>query len=160
MLQAEGIKLAVGQVRDARSELDPQQMRQGKHMVADPAAVGVMHGDAQVRLMVQQAINDVRRLTRGGDRDGVVWRVPGRDVGVEQRGRLTPVAMPGVVAAHCLTAACGQERLAVGAGHVGGAEQRGKRLALLGVDQGWPRLAGRCPRAGASQWSRPACGSW
>ena len=71
------VVLTVGQVRDARSELDPQQMRQGEHMIADPAAVGVMHGDAEVRLVIQQAINDVRRLTRGRDRDGVVWRVPG-----------------------------------------------------------------------------------
>lgn len=43
--------------------------------------------------------------------------------------------MPGVVGAKRLAAACGQERLPVRAGHVGGPEQGGERLALLGIDQ-------------------------
>ena len=89
-------------------------------MVADTAAIGVMHGDAEVRLVIQKAINDVRRLAGGRDRDGVVWCLPGRDLGLGQRGRLAPVAMPGIVAAHCLAAAYGQERLTLGTGHVGG----------------------------------------
>ena len=51
-----------------------------------------------------------------------VWirRVPGRDVGVEQHRRLAPVA--GVEGAHRLAPPCGQEVLAIRAGHVGGAE--------------------------------------
>ena len=76
--RAEGIEPALGQVRDARREPEAEQMREREDVVADPAAVGVVDGDAEVRLVVEQAVDDVRGLAGGRDRHGVVGRVAGR----------------------------------------------------------------------------------
>jgi len=88
---AKGIQSPFGQVGDARGEADAQDMRQRKHVVADATAIGVMGGDAEVCLMVEQAVDDVRRLAGAGDRRGVERRVAVGYVRVEQRRRLAAV---------------------------------------------------------------------
>src|SRR3954447_6932112 len=114
-------------------------MRQGKDVVAYPAAIGVMDGRGEVGLVIEEAVDDVGRFARRRDRLRVERRVPGRDVGVEQ-GRWL-VAVPGVVSTQGFPATCSQERLAVRAGYVGDPEQCGERVALLGIDQNSQGLA-------------------
>jgi hypothetical protein len=73
-------------------------------VVADAAAVGVVDGAGEVGLVVEQAVDDVRRLAGGRDGDGVERRVAGRDVGVDvnrigngtpdRRATGTPLSLP------------------------------------------------------------------
>ena len=75
--RTEGVELAVGEVGDARGEAEAQEMRQGEHVVTHPAAVRVMDSYAEVRLVVEQAVDDVSRLARGRNRS--VWYGACRD---------------------------------------------------------------------------------
>lgn len=109
-------------------------MCQGEDVVAHAAAVRMMDGNAEIRLVIEQPIYDVCRFARGRDGCRVEGRMARRDVGVEQRGWFAPVAMPGIVGAQGLAAPGGQECLAVGTGDIGEPEPRRERLALLGID--------------------------
>jgi hypothetical protein len=82
---AEGVEPALGQVGDARREPEAEEMREPEHLVADAAAVGVMDGADEVRLMVEQAVDDVGGLAGRRDGHGMERRMPGRDVRVEKR---------------------------------------------------------------------------
>ena|SRR5215472_10521513 len=64
--RVEGIEPSLGEVRNARGELEAEQMGECEDMVADPSAVGVMGGDGEIGLVVEQAIDDVRRLAGSG----------------------------------------------------------------------------------------------
>ena len=52
-------------------------MRQGKHMVAYPAAVRVVDGDGEVGLVGEQPVDDLGRFARGRDGHRVERGVPG-----------------------------------------------------------------------------------
>src|SRR5689334_5733855 len=58
--RAEGIKPSLGQVRDSRRKRKPQQIRESEDVIADAAAVGVMCGNAEVRLVIEQSVDDMR----------------------------------------------------------------------------------------------------
>ena len=85
-----------------------------------PSAICVMDGDAEVGLMVERPVDDVGRLARGRGWTRCGTERAGPKHGCRTAQRLAPMAMPGVVSAQRLAAPCGQECLAVGAGHVGG----------------------------------------
>ena len=57
----------------------PEEMREPEHLVADATAVGVMDGAGEVRLMVEQAVDDAGGLAGGRDDHGVERRMSGRD---------------------------------------------------------------------------------
>ena len=63
----ECIKLAVGKVGDPRGEVKTQKVRQGKDVIADTPAIRVVDGDAEIRFVIEQAVDDVCRLSRGRD---------------------------------------------------------------------------------------------
>lgn len=67
-------------------------MGEREDVVADAAAVGVVGGDAEVGLVVKQAVDDVCRLAGRRDCGDMVGRVPGGMVRVEQRRRVVAVA--------------------------------------------------------------------
>ena len=135
----EGVEPAVGQVGDARSEPEAERMRQGEGVIADAAAVGVMGGNAQICLMIEQAVDHIGGLTGRRDRRGVVRRLASGEMRVAQRGDLAPIM--GVDRTDSLARPASREVLAIRARHIGGAEQGGERLPLLGVDQDRERLA-------------------
>jgi hypothetical protein len=64
--QPEGVEPAVGQVGDAWGEPEAEQMRQGEGVIADAAAVGVMGGNAQICLVIEQAVNHMAASPEGG----------------------------------------------------------------------------------------------
>jgi hypothetical protein len=131
--RSEAIEPTLGEVGDTWREPESQQMGQGKDVITDAAAVGVMDGDTEVRLVIEQPVDDVGGLARGWDGDGMVRGVTRRNMRVEQRRHLAPVV--GIDGAHGFAASGGRKTLAVGAGYVGGPEQGGEWLTLLGIDQ-------------------------
>ena len=92
-------------------------------------SVADLHWNQQV----EQAVDDVGGLAGGWDRGRVVRRLAGGEVGIEERGRVAPVA--GVDRAHGFAPAAGKKVLAIRAGNIGGPEQGGERLALLRIHQ-------------------------
>jgi hypothetical protein len=70
-------KFAVRKVRDARGETKAQEMCQSEDVVAHAAAVRMMDGNAEIRLVIEQPIYDVCRFARG--RNGWVWNGAWRD---------------------------------------------------------------------------------
>ncbi len=57
-------QLGVAQGADARREAEAQQMHEGKDMIGEARRVGVVLLDAQVGLVVQQAVEHVGRVAR------------------------------------------------------------------------------------------------
>jgi hypothetical protein len=76
----ERVQPALGEIGDARREVETQQVRKPEDMVADAASIRVMRGDRHVRLMVEQSVDDVRSLAGGWDGNGMVGRMTARDV--------------------------------------------------------------------------------
>lgn len=114
-------------------------MGEREDVVADPAAVGVVGRDGEIGLVVEQTVDDVRRLAGGRDGCDVEGRVPRGVVRVEQRRRVVAVAC--VDRTDRLAAAGGWKVLSVRTGHVGGAEGGRQWVTLLGVDDPGERLA-------------------
>ena len=79
----EGVQPALGEVGDARREVETQQVRKPEDMVADAASIRVMRGGRHVRLMIEQSVDHVRSLAGGWDGDGMVGRMTAGDVCVE-----------------------------------------------------------------------------
>src|SRR3546814_3962712 len=74
---------------DAGGEPEAAQMSPTKHVVGHPAGVGVVLLDGKACLMVQQAVQDARRLAgRGGDHLGVERTVLVGDMGIERHAGL------------------------------------------------------------------------
>ena len=74
----------VGQVADARREAEAQQVHQGEDVVGEAGRVGVVLLDAQVGLVVEQAVEHVGGVAdRRVDDLGVERRVLVGDVRVE-----------------------------------------------------------------------------
>src|SRR3546814_9622273 len=97
---------------DAGGEPEAAQMSPTKHVVGHPAGVGVVLLDGKACLMVQQAVQDVRRLAgRGGDHLGVERTVLVGDMGIERHAGLVTVTRVDV--SDSLAAAAGPAALAV-----------------------------------------------
>ena len=91
------IQTLVGQIADARRETEAQQMHQREHLVGEAGRVGVVLLDAQVRLVVEQAVQHVGRVAHGGIDDlGMERRVLVGEVGVKRYARLLAVLQVGV----------------------------------------------------------------
>lgn len=93
-------------IPQSRGKLEAQQVAKGEHVVGGAARIGVMLLDPKAALVVQQAIEDIRRLARGrGDDLGVIRAERIGNMGVERHARLVAV-----VSVHIC------ERLAMAAG--------------------------------------------
>ena len=82
----EAVEPAVFQIRDARGKLEPEQGTEGKNMIRDTAAIGMVPVRARPRfsLVVEQAIKNMHGFARRrGDDLGMEWRVAIGDMGVE-----------------------------------------------------------------------------
>ncbi len=80
---------AVGEVRDARGEAEPEQVTEREHVIRDAAAVGVVDRDVEVAAVIQQSVDDMRGLALGRGDDLVAGRgVASRDECVERDGRM------------------------------------------------------------------------
>jgi hypothetical protein len=82
----EAVEAAVFQVGDSRRKLEPKQDAQGKKMIRDPAAIGVMpvKTRACLGLIIEEAIENMDGFAcRRGDHFGVEGGVAIRDMGVE-----------------------------------------------------------------------------
>ena len=82
--RAERIEPALGQVRNARREREAEEIRQCEDVIADAAAVGMVRCDAEVRLMIEQAVDHVRGLSGWWDRDRLERRLASCEMRVEQ----------------------------------------------------------------------------
>ena len=81
----------VGQVADARREAEAQQVHQREDVVGEAGRVGVVLLDAQVRLVVEQAVEHVGGIAHADIDDlGVERRVLVGDMRVEQHARSLP----------------------------------------------------------------------
>ncbi len=71
------IEPLVGEIADAGSEAESQQMAEGKGVIGKTSRVGVMLLDAQIGFMIEQTIENTRRIAciRGDDL-GIERRVP------------------------------------------------------------------------------------
>lgn len=69
----EGMEPAVGEVRDAGGEAEPEQAAEREHMIRDAAAVGVMDGGVDVAAEIQKPVDDVRGLAFGRG-ETFVWK--------------------------------------------------------------------------------------
>ena len=135
----------VSPITEARCEAEAQQMHQREHMVGEAGRVGVVLLDAQVRLVVEQAVQHVGRIAHGGIDDlGMERRVLVGEVG-ELHARflaVLPVHLAGELAP-----TTGLEVLAVRRRRGAIAPVGGERLAKLGIDQlgqsGRVRLVGQ-----------------
>ncbi len=74
-------------------------MRQGEGVIAHPAPVRVVDRDAEIGLVVEEAVDDVGRFARGWDRGRMVRSMPGRDVRIEECGGFSTMAVSGIVGA-------------------------------------------------------------
>jgi hypothetical protein len=128
------IQALVGQITDAGRKAKAQQVHQAEHMVGEPGRVGVVLLDAQVRFVVQQAIQDMGGVAHCGIDDlGVERRVLVGDVGVKLHARFLAVFQ--VHLTGTVPTAAGLEVLAVRRRRGAIAPVGGERLAKLGIDQ-------------------------
>ena len=99
-------------------------------MIADGAAIGVMRSDAQVGLVVEQAIDDIGGFAGRRDRNRMVGRLASREVRIEKCG--CGAFVMGVDRSDSFPRPGSREVLSIRTRHVGGTERGGERLALLG----------------------------
>lgn len=139
------IERSVAQVADARGEAETEQVHQREHVVGEAGGVGVILLDAQVRFMVQQAVQHVGRIANADvDHPGAERRVLVGDVGIKQLARLGAVFWVDVTRA--LRSAAGAEALAVRRRCGAIAPVLGERMLKLGVDEiGQARRIGLVP---------------
>jgi hypothetical protein len=131
--RSESIEASLREVGDTRGKMKAKKIRQGEDVIADAAAIGVVGPNAQVGFVVEKPVDDVGSLAGGWDRDRVVRRLTGGEVGIEKCGSSTLVMS--VDRSDGFPRAGGREVLPVRARHVGSPEQCGERLTLLGVDK-------------------------
>lgn len=88
-LPREEMQPALADIGNARREAEAEQMAKREHMIGDAASIGVVIGDREIGGMMEEPVQDVRRLAGGGGDDlGVEGRIAVGDVGVEGDGRL------------------------------------------------------------------------
>ena len=116
-------QLGVAKVADARREAKAQQVHQGEDMIGEARRIGVVLLNAQVGLVVQQAIEHIGRVAQADvDYLGAEGRVLVRDMGIERPPRTASIFRVDVPGTLCFAA--GSE---VG---VWGAEERQKQLSV------------------------------
>ena len=95
LLLRQQVELALLEVANARREAETEQVAEAEHVIGDTARVGVVLLDRQSGVVIEQAVEDVRRLA-GGRRDHLRVERPELvgDVRVERDAWL--VAVPGV----------------------------------------------------------------
>jgi len=87
------IEPLVGEIADARRETKTQQVAERKNVIGETRRFGVMLLNPQIGLMVEQAIENMRRITGiRGDDLGIERSVLVGDVGVKEHARLIAVA--------------------------------------------------------------------
>ena len=59
------IEASVGQVANARSKAEAQQVAEGKYMVRESCGVGVVFFNLEIRLVVEQSIEYMRSISYG-----------------------------------------------------------------------------------------------
>jgi hypothetical protein len=88
-------------------------MAERKDVIGEPSCVGIVLFDPQIGLMVEQTVENVRRIAGVcGDHLGIEGRVLVGDVGIEEHARfiaITKIDLPGL-----LSAPAGTEALAIG----------------------------------------------
>jgi hypothetical protein len=100
------------EVRNARRELEAEQTAQREDVVGLTAAVGVMPPRQNITLVIEQRVQDMQRLTRGGgDQLGIERRVAVRDMCVDLEP--WPLAIMGVEPAGIAAKASSLEELSV-----------------------------------------------
>src|SRR4029077_8533999 len=86
------IEPAVGQIAKARRKPEPQQVAEPEYVLGRAAGIGIVLSDDEGAFMVEEAIQNVRRLARVSRNDlGVEGPKPVRDVAVELCPWLRPV---------------------------------------------------------------------
>lgn len=78
--RSQGVEASLGQAGNAQGKVEADEVGQGEVVIADAAAIGVMGEDAQVGLVIEQAVDDIGGLAGGRDGDRVVRRLAGREV--------------------------------------------------------------------------------
>ena len=87
------IKPLVGKIPNAWREAKAQQMAERKNMIGKTSRVGVMFLDPQIGLVVEQAIENMRRIAGiRGDHLRIKGGVLVGDMGVKERTRLVAIA--------------------------------------------------------------------
>ena len=139
---SEDIEPSIGEIADARREAEAQEAAQAEHMVDGAGGVGVMLANIERAFVMQQAVENMRRLAGvGGDDLGVERRIAIGDMGVELHARLRAVF--GVVVGARFAVAAGPEKLAVRRRGVAVAPDFGEGMRMNGVDEtGERRLIG------------------
>ena len=85
----EQVQSAIFDIPQSRGKAEAQHVAKAEHVVSRPARIGVMFLDPKAALVVQQAIEDVRRLARGrGDNLGMIRAELIGNMGVERHARL------------------------------------------------------------------------
>ena len=103
---------AILDIPQSRGKAETQHVAKAEHVVSRAARIGVMLLDPKAALMVQQAIEDMRRLARGrGDDLGMIRAELIGDMGVERHARL--IAMASVHIRDRLAMAAGLKILAI-----------------------------------------------
>ena len=135
----------VREVADARGEAEAERVAQGEDMVGEAVGVRGVFLDAQVRLVVEQPIEHMRRVPHGGgDHLGVEGRVLIGDMRIERHAGLGAVAQ--IDLPRVLAVATDFEVLPVRGGRVPRAPVGGEGYAMLPVDQfGQPLRVGLVP---------------
>ena len=88
---ARHVKTFVGQIADARSETEAEQVAESEDVIGEAGRIGVVLLDPQVGLVIEQAIENMRRIANGCVDDfGMEGRVLVGDVSVE----VTPGSLP------------------------------------------------------------------
>ena len=97
------IEPLVGGIADAGRETKAQKVAERKDVIGEASGVGVMLLDPQIGLMVEEAIENMRRITGiRGDYLHIEGCVLVGDVGVKEHVRFIPVAeidLPGLLSA-------------------------------------------------------------
>jgi hypothetical protein len=130
---ARHIKTFVRQVAYAMREAKAKQVTESKDVIGKAGGIGVVFLDPQLGLVIEQAIEHMRRVANGGIDDfGMEGCVLIGDVSVEGDARIIPIFR--VHLASCFAAAARAVALAVGTGGCAFAPVRSERNAVLMVD--------------------------
>ena len=110
--RSEAVEAPLAEVADARREPEAQQRAGGKDLIGCRGRVGRVLVDAEPAAMIEQSVEDVRRLARRrGDGLGMKGPELVGEMGVEHHAGLVPVASIDEV--HRLAVTAGAEVLPV-----------------------------------------------
>lgn len=138
----EGIQAAIGQARDARLEIEPEQVHDREHDVGDAATIDMQRGEIGVAFVTEDAIERMDRLTGSARYHRLMQRcVTVGDGGVDFDNRIAAVMR--VDQAACLADATQIIGLTIGRGAPAFTKPRRHRLGVYGVGQTAERGAER-----------------